>query len=48
MHEHRMVLAADRFRELRRIWKCKDLSVELKIRIYAADVSAGIWLARQS
>ena len=35
-----MVLAADRFRELRRIWKCKELSVEVKIRIYAAGVAS--------
>ena len=37
-----MILAADWFRELRRSWKCKELSVELKLRIYAAGAPAGV------
>ena len=36
--EYRMALAADKFRVLRRVWNSSELSLELKLRVYAAGV----------
>ena len=36
--EFRMALAADRFRVMRKVWNSRELSLELKLRVYAAGV----------